>query len=571
MNSERQNPTRRSLPAKIRWGVRYGKFQDQRGRAVRRAVAAGVEDEVVHWMVDSEVRPLEITEASGHLIPFEASQHAFGDYLLGHDPYGREVRASRSSLPKNALLVGSVGSGKSTLLRNLARQAAVDQTNIMLFEGAKKSLRRLRKALRKERVNLIILRAPRCKLNPLQADVEDPRVHKAVIQRALAQRLGVGPRGAILIGQALHDLYKRHGIWEGHRDSWPCIFCLCEYIRDTPGQNAAARDAVLERLISVCESITPACGAYHLAWRPSDLAKRNLVIESAGKSEMARNLDQEYVLSSIFHHEVHHGNPTGELQLLVAFDDAQSLFESGNDNAAGGGAQPLPERLRDMRECGIGVVAVVHGILGLHAAVLGNTGLKAMAVLGHPADYDALGAAMGMSREQIEWAKLHLRPGLMVIQMSEGTDRKPILCQMEDLRLTEPVSDEEADESAKALDDLPTVPATQYARWEPYPRLEVASHRPPLLPSTAPTVSLTEREVEFARLVVAQPNLKSSDYARLSGVSGKRFMVMRDRLVSLGFIRLHTVATTGRGRPATVIEPLDPAKNLPPTTQEEST
>lgn len=89
------------------------------------------------------------------------------------------------------------------------------------------------------------------------------------------------------------------------------------------------------------------------------------------------------------------------------------------------------------------------------------------------------------------------------------------------------------------------------------PAVVVDTKREPS-PPTDPSI-LTEMEIRFLKAVVGNPGKPSSTYAKLARVSGQRAVELRQRLVTGGFLREHSVATGNRGAPAVILEPLDPA------------
>jgi hypothetical protein len=140
---------------------------------------------------------------------------------------------------------------------------------------------------------------------------------------------------------------------------------------------------------------------------------------------------------------------------------------------------------------------------------------------------------------------------MFVGQASAGDYREPFLFKVPLLNIPPTVDDLAAANSVKALDVLPTIPAPEFANWQPHHVIEISS------PSHSPR--LTETELRYLNAVVQHPGKPSSAYAKLSGVSGKTAATVRIRLVKGGFLREHSVATGGRGRTAIVLEPLSSA------------
>lgn len=111
----------------------------------------------------------------------------------------------------------------------------------------------------------------------------------------------------------------------------------------------------------------------------------------------------------------------------------------------------------------------------------------------------------------------------------------------------------------KALFALPTVPAVEFARWNP----STGRGRPPRsAPSPHSDDALSEAELRYLRAVIERPGRPSSEYSSLARLGRDRCAVIRTRLAELGYVRLHEVATGSKGRHAIVVEPLEPARTV---------
>lgn len=86
-------------------------------------------------------------------------------------------------------------------------------------------------------------------------------------------------------------------------------------------------------------------------------------------------------------------------------------------------------------------------------------------------------------------------------------------------------------------------------------QLATPSNRP-----TAPDDSLSETDLRFLQTVVAAPGKASAEYAKAVGLNGSRAAHVRRRLVERGYLREHRLARKAAGKPALILEPLDPAR-----------
>ena len=164
-----------------------------------------------------------------------------------------------------------------------------------------------------------------------------------------------------------------------------------------------------------------------------------------------------------------------------------------------------------------------------------------------------MGRDLGLNPAQIEWAKRNLKPGVFIGQASDGDWREPFVFHVPPIHLPPVVDEAEVAESMRPLEAVPTRPAEEFAHWEPFPSTNLNS---PVEPQAN---RLSEIEIRFLEAVVKEPGLPSSAYAKATGLSGQRSAEVRSRLVTLGYLREHEVATGRRGRAAIVLEPLETA------------
>jgi len=69
-------------------------------------------------------------------------------------------------------------------------------------------------------------------------------------------------------------------------------------------------------------------------------------------------------------------------------------------------------------------------------------------------------------------------------------------------------------------------------------------------------------ELKLLRVVVGHPMRRSSEYAKLAGISPNTLLKIRPGLVERGFIRENKQETHNRGRAAILLEPLESARQL---------
>jgi hypothetical protein len=119
------------------------------------------------------------------------------------------------------------------------------------------------------------------------------------------------------------------------------------------------------------------------------------------------------------------------------------------------------------------------------------------------------------------------------------------------------VSDQEADASLRTLVTGRVVPATDIAGGGV--STEASSGKSP---GSLNTDSLSPTALRLLRAVVEKPMLRSSEYARLAGMSPNTANKVRPVLVEKGLIRAQKLESGRRGRAAILLEPLEAAKQL---------
>jgi hypothetical protein len=102
------------------------------------------------------------------------------------------------------------------------------------------------------------------------------------------------------------------------------------------------------------------------------------------------------------------------------------------------------------------------------------------------------------------------------------------------------------------LGDLPSEIASEFVDWVP-PWLQAQFAK---AASSSPGRShLSQAETCYLQAVVSCPGQPSSAYAQLAGISARKALQVRKRLVELGCVREHVVNAAGRGRPSILLEP----------------
>ena len=519
----------------------YGLFDDPLGRALRRLQVLGLADAELDRLTMDRVHRFQTQRATGHLAPFPQPPPTQGEIPLGPSSYGADIHLSRKALACHVLCASMTGGGKTTLTAPVALNVAASGGTVWLTELYKDEMRALGPAFRTMGTELATVTTETVCFNLLEAGDGDPLRHLNRACDGMARALGASETATRFLRRGVHELYERFGIWEGRRNAWPTLGDLVEWLRETPGLNPQARESLLSRLVPLLQELSPACWAYRRGWTAKAMRQVSILFSLGSASEPAKALTLPPILFGLFDHEVQRGRPNQGLRLVVFIEDGQRLL-MGNEGWA---LTPIEELLGVIRGAGIGVWMNVQSMHGLSKALLANAATKIMGRLGTFSDYQALGHDMGMNREQIEWMMRNPRPGRFVAQTAEGNFHRPALLQARPFDLGR-----RSEPSLGPLASLPTVAADEFRRWTPVPQVRVTSPQ------------FSDAEVRFVRAVVESPGRPSSHYAKLAGMSGKRAIQVRTRLVELGVLREHLVATSTRGRRAIVLEPLEKAEGV---------
>jgi len=535
------------LEEAVAYGLQHALFDGQPAAAALRYYQsfpreAGKDVQVVEWLL-SPVRRHRDRVALGKEPPFLVPQLPPRPLVLGEDTRRAPVTVHPQTLTAGTLLLGNTGASKTTFATWLLYQLASLVSGLWCADMYKEDLRRLRFPLRDRGVDLVVVPVRQGKWNPLQPD-GDLRSHQSWVGSLLARLLPVGDRARQILQHGLHTLYARFGLREDPTRPAPTLFDLFEWVRTQPGLNVPARDALLDRLAALLVSMTSRALAWRRAWRPRDLAQFPIVFEMRGVAESGKHLVLSSLLFSILYERAERGVSNDRLNLVCVFEDAQRFLTA----SGGGDLSPIDELGGLIRGLGVGLVCACQSVEGLSPQLVPNLATKFLGRCGKHADWFRMGQDMGLTPEQLQWAKLHLGPGLFVGSCADASWRHPFVLRTPHFRLEKVVSDAEVAESQRRLDSLPTEFASEFARWEPYPTVAVQGPGPVSDP-------IGDAELRLLGAIVADPGLPSSRYAKLARLQVRRAVAARQTLIDAGLVREHTVQSSARGRPALVLEP----------------
>ncbi len=163
-------------------------------------------------------------------------------------------------------------------------------------------------------------------------------------------------------------------------------------------------------------SLGPSVLGYRYGWTTRDLARHRIVFELGGLADTDQNLLLNTLLWSEFASRIARGVSNQPMDLFVSLDEAARLVRP---NAS---SNIVAEMLGLVRGAGLTLDLSVQAT-DLAPSGRSNTAVKCLGRCGSAADYDLIGAAMGLTAEQKQWAKFHLEPGVFIGQLGEGGPR----------------------------------------------------------------------------------------------------------------------------------------------------
>jgi len=531
-------------------GRRIDAFPDRFSQLCVKNWERGIQDRLIADTILSRVRSREARIKNGDVVPFRRARFKNGDVFLGRDLAVPRHLNGDICLPNYFfgtpwLVAAGTGAGKSVLEANLSLELAKAGVKTWQLSFYKDDLLGQLPRFRGERLDLVVLRAEDLKFNPLQAGSNDPRAHLASVTARLARCLAeMPPRADLLLRAACHELYREFGIFNGHNERWPNLFRVHEKIRTNKGINIPARDALLDRLGSFLERITPPGGAWLKGWDPTALARHSILFLFRRAGEDVKNFLLESLIDHVFQHQVEQGVVNGQLELYCFVDDAQKLVNSTGTSAMSG----LDEKVGKVRGGGISIGFFVQTLHGVSHHLLPNINGRLMGRTVVYEDRMTMGRNLGMTDAQIEWVKASLQRGWFVAAFAEGDWHEPFAFESKYVNLAHNVTDADVLKSQRPLGALPVIFDDDFRNWERHPVAE-------LQPATAGP-ALSPGETRFFNAVVANPGQPAGYYTRKLGMNGQVAREARERLVQLGLLREHKIQLNSRGKPSIVLEPL---------------
>ena len=549
---------------RIAVGLAIDAFQDRWSQLCVEKWQRGVRDRLLAETILSRVCTRQAKIRSGQVIPFRQARFPHGEVFLGWDLASSWHFNGQIWLPKFLfstpwLVCARTGHGKSVLEADLALGLARTGTKTWQLSFWKDDLLGQLPRFQQEGLELVVLRPEDLKLNPLHAGRNDPLTHLTATTSRLARHLrDLPPRADLLLRGICHEVYSEFGVFNGQNQTrFPSLFRVYEKLRTRKGLNIPARDALLDRLGSFLERLTPRCSAWLQAWDPTDLAQHSLVLLCRKAGEDVKNFLLEWLIDHVFQHQVERGVVNGDLQLFIFVDDAQTLVNCDGSTTISG----LDQQVGRNRGAGISIAFFTQTDYGVSRHLLSNiNGL----FLGSARDYTArlaLGGSTATTSAQLEWIPHNLQRGCFVGSFAEGDWHEPFVFKTGNVNLAHTVTEADILRSQEPLASLPLILDDDFVHWERHPLLE-------LQPTAASSPGLSPAELRLLNLVVAEPGKAAGYYTRKLRMNGRVARAARERLLQLVLLRQHKVQLNRRGKPGLVLEPTPAAQDYTATPTE---
>ncbi|MEE8169533.1 MAG: hypothetical protein V3T70_03210 [Phycisphaerae bacterium] len=485
--------------------------------------------------------------------PLDPSPSRFpGSIRLGRSGR-RPVFAPLAALLGNLICAGGTGAGKTNLELILIPQLAACGLCVWVFELFKADLKRVRHLMTRSGSDLVLFTALESPFNTFEVPTEvQPRTWLRRIIDILRDALHLPVVAADLLMQTLIRLYQQRGVFEGS-GRFPTLNEIIADIRSAQTDaHPQARSALLSRLELLRLEMGPRLANCRRGFDIAELAARNVYDDLHPAGPMLQRLIPLYWITALFEYRLATGRPNQDIQNAIFLEEAQHFL--GSDE----GGTSIVRLFSQVRGAGISILAWVQ-TSRIADAVLSNTAVKLLARAGHARDYAAFGACMGLSAHVIEWLKWNARPGTFVCKLSDGEILRPFLFQATLVPPLPAVTPADIRASQRQLDWT----AVEFADSDSTP----SSGDVPVGHDAGPAApDLTEFERSVLRTIAAHPLMPSSRFASRLGISMRRSIAIRRRLVDVGAVTERRLDAGGRrGGTAIVMELTDAGRELSET------
>ncbi len=504
---------------------------DIRSTLYLHALACRPHDKQLAQRVRSRLDTAAVKEMVRNL-PFITPAMMAGSFLLGYHQSGKAL-IEPIELSNHLLLLSGSGGGK-TINFFFWLQQVISTTPVWIFDFFKREYRRLSAAAYQLGHEVFVLRWQRFPFNPLRVPTN---VHPSEwinnLVDVLASTLAVPPVARNILRVALTALYRKRGIFDGSND-YPVWKELIEHI-ESMKVSKPAKQALLDRL----ETLLAVAGdmlSYRIGFPTENLEGQRVIFEMDGLGRMYQDFYTALLLTAAFTRRVATGGNLAPL--VVTLDEGHRLYskrlESGPE-----GPSTITTMTSLVRAEKMFLLVGVQSTHDLAHSIQSNSSTKLLGRCGTQEDYVRMGRSMGLTREQIEWCKFHLKPGLFVAKLNYGKNLTPFLLNVPMVDVPQTLSDAEVDASTQRL--------ILAIGWKGN-RVETPTIKTSAKPEARTSDKLTSDEEAFLRCVREHLYLTSSEYAPLVGISQRKALALRKQLCRKGYLEEWPLDTEHGGR-----------------------
>ena len=478
-----------------------------------------------------------------HPMPFKIPIFNRGKEFRGVNTSGSEIHTPYSYREGHSCSLGATGSGKSNASSHRVTQLAPVLDGLWIIDVLKKEMRKTAHLLMSLGYQVSFVNAENLTINPLQVPrYKNAKGYALAVSESLTHAFNLPQRAQKLLHITILRLYKSFGILDGGTN-FPTLFELFVAIKQVKKSHYQARMSVLDAMEPILEEMGSALSFRH-GWDSHELAGTFVYFDFTEVSTVAKSLIINSLLLSEFTSRVAQGLSNVPLQLYACIDEAGSIIDASHPNKS------LINNFNIARGGGMSI-DVSSTVASIDPTVLSNCNNLQLGCSG-ARELSAMSREMGLNAEQEDYILHKLQIGTFVEKVSKEW-RYPYLVKVPLIQFPENMSS--GDEGLGALEHLPVEPTLIPPEFD----TSVITVNSSPSDASPPEYSLSEVELRYCKVVVANPTLSSSKLFKIARISSKQALSIRKRLVQEGFLREHSVQNNSRGRSSIVVEALQPA------------
>lgn len=552
MGSKNGKPLTRD---EILWGENHDAFTGPVFEALVRNFYLGISDQVCDDLLRSQLWRVRDQLARGLHPPFRKPRLGSGEIALGIGSHNTTPKVPVQYQNAHWFTLGGSGSGKTSRAKYMATRLAPFVEGCWLFDFEKREFASLKDRFFRLGKKLHIVPARELRHNPFQVPAYvDPLAHIPRATRVVANAANLAPRGAKLFSKTTFKRFEKNGVLRGS-EHYPTLKEIYNDIEADRTANHQAKSGVLDSLEPILRSIGQVL-SYRKGWTPQDLAKLCIAFQFGGLTDEDKALLLNSIILQLFSSRIAQGISNPAMDLWICCDEAERLISSSHGRSSG-----FLEILGLVRGTGIGL-----DLSGLTStvpnAVLSNTASKCLMRCGSAKDYDIVGAAMGLTREQRRWLSLHLQPGQAAVQVGEGEHRLPFLIRfpIPEPSVLHETNISDADVLARELSsELAERPPTVNVHTRKSNGPSDAAATPEAGPAreelpTSPRSRLRKASLDYLASVATDPFMNATARDRHLELTGFMGNQVRSEIIREGLAKPVRIEPGGRGKGFQLLE-----------------